>query len=283
MPRYALAVEYDGTEYDGWQSQAAGATLQQSLQKALSVVANSAIVVNCAGRTDAGVHASGQVVHFDSPVERSARAWMLGTNSNLPNSMSVHWAGQVADDFHARYSALAREYCYSLLNRQARPGLSARTLAWERKPLDVPAMQEAANSLLGQQDFTSFRTVACQAKRPWRRLDRLDIERDGNVLNFHVQANAFLHHMVRNLVGSLLVVGRGEQKPEWIRAVLAAKDRALAGATAPAGGLVFIGPKYPAAAGLPEPFIAKPELELWDPNSGWTDEFSSLSTPTNIN
>ena len=283
MPRYALAVEYDGTEYDGWQSQAAGVTLQQSLQKALSVVANSAIVVNCAGRTDAGVHASGQVVHFDSPVERSARAWMLGTNSILPTSMSVHWAGQVADDFHARYSALAREYCYSLLNRQARPGLSARTLAWERKPLDVAAMQAAANSVLGQQDFTSFRTVACQAKRPWRRLDRLDIERDGNVLNFHVQANAFLHHMVRNLVGSLLVVGRGEQKPEWIRAVLAAKDRALAGATAPAGGLVFIGPKYPAAAGLPEPFIAAPELELWDPNSGWTDEFSSLSTPTNIN
>ena len=272
MPRYALAVEYDGTDYDGWQSQAVGVTLQQSLQKALSVVANSAIVVNCAGRTDAGVHASGQIVHFDSPVERSARAWMLGTNSNLPTSMSVHWAGQVADDFHARYSALAREYCYSLLNRQARPGLSARTLAWERKPLDVPAMQEAANSLLGQQDFTSFRTVACQAKRPWRRLDRLEIERDGNVLNFRVQANAFLHHMVRNLVGSLLVVGRGEQKPEWIRTVLAAKDRALAGATAPAGGLVFIGPKYPAAAGLPEPFWAAPELELWDPNSGWPDE-----------
>ncbi len=269
MPRYALAVEYDGTDYDGWQSQAVGVTLQQSLQKALSVVANCAIVVNCAGRTDAGVHASGQVVHFDSPVIRSARAWMLGTNSNLPSSMAVHWAGEVADDFHARYSALAREYCYSLLNRQARPGLSARTLAWERKPLDVSAMQEAANLLLGQQDFTSFRTVACQAKRPWRRLDRLDIERDGNVLNFRVQANAFLHHMVRNLVGSLLVVGRCEQKPEWIRAVLAAKDRALAGATAPAGGLVFIGPKYPTSAGLPAAFCAAPELELWDPSSGW--------------
>ena len=277
MPRYALAVEYDGTEYDGWQSQAVGVTLQQSLQKALSVVADSAIVVNCAGRTDAGVHASGQVVHFDSPVERSPRAWMLGTNSNLPNSMSVHWAGLVADDFHARYSALAREYCYSLLNRQARPGLNARTLAWERRALDVPAMQEAAHSLLGQQDFTSFRTVACQAKRPWRRLDRLDIERDGNVLNFHVQANAFLHHMVRNLVGSLLVVGRGEQKPEWIRAVLAAKDRSLAGATAPAGGLVFIGPKYPAASGLPEAFHAAPELELWDPNSGWP--FQKANSP----
>ena len=273
MPRYALAVEYDGTEYDGWQSQAVGVTLQQSLQKALSVVANSVIVVNCAGRTDAGVHASGQVVHFDSPVERSARAWMLGTNSNLPNSIAVHWAGQVANDFHARYSALAREYCYSLLNRQARPGMNARTLAWERKPLDVSAMQEAANSLLGQQDFTSFRTVACQAKRPWRRLDRLDIERDGNVLNFRVQANAFLHHMVRNLVGSLLVIGRGEQKPEWIRMVLAAKDRALAGATAPAGGLVFIGPKYPAAAGLPQAFCAAAELEVWDPNSGWPDEY----------
>jgi tRNA pseudouridine38-40 synthase len=265
MPRYALALEYDGTDFFGWQSQTGGNTHQQALERSLSKVADATIVVSCAGRTDAGVHASGQIVHFDAPNPREARAWMLGANAHLPASMSVYWVGEVAADFHARYSALAREYCYSLLNRQARPGLLARQTAWERKPLDVAAMQRAANSLLGQQDFSSFRTVACQAKRPWRRLDRLEISRSGDLLHFHVQANAFLHHMVRNLVGSLLVVGRGEQPPEWIAAVLAAKDRSQAGATAPAGGLVFVGPKYPASSGLPTAFHAPHALELWDP------------------
>lgn len=278
MPRYALAIEYDGTDFCGWQSQShlsqtqGFRTVQQSLEAALSQVANHPIAVVCSGRTDAGVHASGQIVHFDSPVERSPRAWMLGSNAHLPKSLAAFWCAEVDPDFHARYSALAREYCYSLINRQARPALYARTLAWERAHLDADAMQIAAQSLLGEQDFTSFRTVACQAKRPWRRLDRLDVQRKGDVIEFHVQANAFLHHMVRNLVGSLLVVGRGEQDPAWIQRVLHARDRTLAGPTAPAGGLVFVGPKYPRRANLPEAFCADPKLERWSPLHGWDNE-----------
>jgi tRNA pseudouridine38-40 synthase len=278
VPRYALAIEYDGTDFCGWQSQShlshtqGFRTVQQSLEAALSQVANQPIAVVCSGRTDAGVHASGQIVHFDSPVERTPRAWMLGSNAHLPKTLAAFWCGEVHPDFHARYSALAREYCYTLINRQARPGLHARTLAWERMPLNADAMHRAAQSLLGEQDFTSFRTVACQAKRPWRRLDRLDVQREGDIIRFRVQANAFLHHMVRNLVGSLLVVGRGEQPVEWIQQVLQARDRTLAGPTAPAGGLVFVGAKYPHSAGLPDAFCADPKLERWSPQDGWDDE-----------
>lgn len=267
MPRYALAVEYDGTEYCGWQNQAHALALQQCVERALSTVANHPIEVVCAGRTDAGVHASGQIVHFDSPALRDARGWVLGANANLPKSISAYWAAQVPDTFHARYSALAREYRYSLLNRSARPGLNGRFLAWERVPLDLASMQAAASYLIGEHDFTSFRTVACQAKRPWRRLDRLAISQHDQIISFSIQANAFLHHMVRNIVGSLMVVGRGVQAPEWIAQVLAARDRRMAGATAPAGGLEFIGPKYPAALGFPERFRAETALEQWDPRS----------------
>jgi tRNA pseudouridine38-40 synthase len=265
VPRYALAVEYDGTDFFGWQAQVLQPTLQQTLEAALSRVANAPVRVVCSGRTDAGVHASGQIIHFDTPAVREPRGWMLGANAHLPKSMSVFWVAVVEPDFHARYSALAREYCYSLLNRQARPALFARHLSWERFPLDVAAMQKAADSLLGEQDFTSFRTIACQAKRPWRRLDRLEIIRSGDVIAFHVQANAFLHHMVRNLVGSLLVIGRHEQPPEWMHEILLARDRSLAGATAPAGGLVFVGAKYPERLGFPKTFCADPLLEDWDP------------------
>jgi tRNA pseudouridine38-40 synthase len=272
VPRYALAVEYDGTDFFGWQAQTLQPTLQQTLEAALSKVANEPVRVVCSGRTDSGVHASGQIVHFDTSAVRESRSWMLGANANMPQSMSVFWVAKVEDDFHARYSALAREYCYSLLNRQARPGLLGRQLSWERSPLDVQAMQEAANSLLGEQDFTSFRTIACQAKRPWRRLDRLEIIRSNDVLAFHVQANAFLHHMVRNLVGSLLAIGRRERPPSWMREVLLARDRSLAGATAPAGGLVFLGAKYPKRWGLPEAFCADPALEDWDPRLCGVDD-----------
>ena len=267
MPRYALAVEYDGTEYSGWQIQTHALSLQQCLERALTKVANHPVDVVCAGRTDAGVHASGQIVHFDSPAIRDARAWVLGANANLPKTMAVYWAAQMPDTFHARYSALAREYRYSLLNRPARAGLGGRFLAWERSKLDLAKMQQAALYLVGDHDFTSFRNLACQAKRPWRRMDRLEITRQGDTFYFAVQANAFLHHMVRNIVGSLMVVGRGAEPPEWIAQVLAARDRSLAGATAPAGGLEFIGPKYPAQLGLPAQFHADPALELWDPQS----------------
>lgn len=267
MPRYALAVEYDGTEYCGWQNQSHALALQQCVEQALSKVANHPVEVVCAGRTDAGVHASGQVVHFDSPAIRDSRSWLLGANANLPKTISIYWVAEVPDTFHARYSALAREYRYSLLNRSARPGLNGRFLAWERAPLDLLKMQQAAQYLIGDHDFTSFRTVACQAKRPWRRLDWLEISRHDDVFHFSIQANAFLHHMVRNIVGSLMVVGRGAQAPDWIAQVLAARDRRLAGATAPAGGLEFIGPKYPAQLGFPVRFRADPALELWDPRS----------------
>ena len=267
MPRYALAVEYDGTEYSGWQIQSHVLSLQQCLEQALSKVADHRVEVVCAGRTDAGVHASGQVVHFDSTAIREPRSWILGANANLPKAMSVYWAAEMPETFHARYSALAREYRYSLLNRPARAGLGARFLAWERAPLDLSKMQQAAQHLIGDHDFTSFRTVACQAKRPWRRLDRLEISRQGDICYFVLQANAFLHHMVRNIVGSLMVVGRGVEPPDWIAQILAARDRSLAGATAPAGGLEFLGPKYPARLGLPPQFHADPVLELWDPTS----------------
>ncbi len=265
MPRYAIAVEYDGHEYLGWQTQKIGPTLQATLEAALSHVADTSIAAVCSGRTDAGVHGLGQIVHFDSPIERSERAWTLGGNANLPKSMAIRWCQQVDAEFHARYSALARVYRYSLINRPARAALFRRTLAWEQRKLDVSAMQQAAALLVGEHDFTSFRTVACQAKRPWRRLDTIDISTDGEQIHFLVQANAFLHHMVRNLVGSLLVVGRGDQPIEWVDGVLKARDRTLAGPTAPAEGLVFLGPKYPARFGLPADWVAAPELELWIP------------------
>jgi tRNA pseudouridine38-40 synthase len=272
VPRYALAVEYDGTEYLGWQTQNQQPTLQETLEAAISLVANEPVKIVCSGRTDAGVHASGQIVHFDCVANRDPRSFMLGANAHLPKTMAVYWAKIVEPDFHARYSALAREYCYQLINRQARPGVRSRFLAWERFPLDVHAMQQAANYVLGEQDFTSFRTVACQAKRPWRRLDRLDISRESDVVSFRVQANAFLHHMVRNLVGSLLVVGRKEQPPEWMHEVLIARDRTLAGPTAPAGGLEFIGAKYPRTLEFPEIFCADDALISWRPNYMSADE-----------
>jgi tRNA pseudouridine38-40 synthase len=265
MPRYALAVEYDGSDFQGWQVQPKGPTLQGALESALSKVANSPITVICAGRTDAGVHATGQIVHFDAPVERTNRAWTLGANANLPAAMSVSWCQTVAPDFHARYSALARKYQYRLINRAARPALLRRTLSWERQKLSLAPMQQGALQLLGEHDFSSFRTVACQAKSPYRRLDMLNIQQDGDSFIFDVQANAFLHHMVRNLVGSLLVVGRGEAAPEWIGKVLAAQDRTLAGATAPPEGLVFVGPQYPAACALPAAWTAERALEDWVP------------------
>ena len=265
MPRYALAVEYDGSEFLGWQSQTHGPTLQQTLERALSAIAVAPITVVCAGRTDSGVHATGQIVHFDSPVARAPRAWMLGSNSFLPKAMAVRWAGQVDADFHARYSALSREYLYRLLNRQARPALLQRTLSWERAPLDLQAMQQAAACLVGEHDFSSFRTIACQARSPRRRLDFLRIERVAEVLEFRVQANAFVHHMVRNLVGSLIMVGRGERSVAWLADVLAMRDRAEAGPTAPPNGLLFLGPRYAARWGLPAEFAADPALEAWLP------------------
>jgi tRNA pseudouridine38-40 synthase len=252
LMRFALGIEYDGTDFHGWQVQQSGPSLQAELEKALSFVADAPVEVVCAGRTDAGVHGECQVVHFDTEAARPPRAWLLGANSRLPPTMAVRWVRGVADDFHARFSARARRYRYTLINRATRPALARRFSAWERLPLDVDAMQAASRCLIGEHDFTTFRTVACQAKSPVRSLHHLALARDGERVTMEIQANAFLHHMVRNIMGSLLDVGRGERPPEWIAELLAARDRTQAGVTAEARGLVFIGPRYPAEHGLPD-------------------------------
>ena len=257
MTRLALGVEYDGGSFSGWQRLAkpgetsAEPTLQGALEQALAFVADHPVATVCAGRTDAGVHASCQVVHFDSDASRDSRGWVLGATSRLPPSMCVRWCVPVAADFSARFSAVARRYRYRILNRSVRPALQRQYLAWERRPLDAAAMHRAAQSLLGEHDFSAFRTVHCQAPHARRELQAIEVRRDGETVEIDVQANAFLHHMVRNIVGSLLEVGAGEREPEWIAGVLAARDRTLAGATAPASGLCFLGPLYPAIHGLP--------------------------------
>jgi tRNA pseudouridine38-40 synthase len=255
--RYALGVEYDGTGLHGWQrlgkpGSDAAITVQQLLDAALSSVADAPVDSICAGRTDAGVHAQCQVVHFDSAAHRDPRAWMLGTTSRLPDSVCVRWCVPVADDFHARFSARARRYRYSILNRPMRPAIGRQYLSWIRRPLDADAMHRAAQALQGEHDFSAFRTVHCQAPHARRDLQRIVVERDGDEVRVEVQANAFLHHMVRNIVGSLLLVGQGEQSEQWLAELLAGGDRTLAGPTAVPGGLVFLGPLYPRACGLPD-------------------------------
>ena len=250
--RYALGIEYDGSEFLGWQRNHASATVQGAVEDALSFVAHHPVDVVCAGRTDAGVHAACQVVHFDSAAERSDRAWVMGGNTRLPRSVRVLWCRTMPDEFHARYSARARHYRYSILNRAIPPAMHRHHLSWERLPLDAERMQRAAQALIGEHDFSAFRTAQCQAKHPVRELQRIAVRRDGQQICFEVQANAFLHHMVRNIVGSLVPVGRGEMPETWLAELLAGKDRTVAGPTAPAQGLVFLGPKYPGQWALPD-------------------------------
>ncbi|MFD0737968.1 tRNA pseudouridine(38-40) synthase TruA [Lysobacter koreensis] len=259
LRRYALGIEYDGSGFSGWQRLSKPGepdlrgepTIQASLEEALSFVAGRPTEVVCAGRTDAGVHAAAQVVHFDGPAQRDPRGWMLGTTSRLPPAVCVRWCLPVAADFHARFSARARRYRYRILNRTVRPALERQYLSWERKPLDADAMHRAAQALLGEHDFSAFRTVHCQAPHARRDLQHISVRRDGDVVAIEVQANAFLHHMVRNIVGSLLPVGRGEQHEGWVGELLAGRDRTVAGPTAPSAGLVFLGPRYPAQWQLP--------------------------------
>ena len=255
--RYALGIEYDGGGFLGWQRLTPHGvesvdTLQAALEGALSKVADAPVATTCAGRTDAGVHARCNVVHFDSEAGRSPRNWVMGTTSLLPSAMSVRWCREVGDDFSARFSARARRYRYSILNRPVRPALGRQYLAWTRKPLDAGAMHRAAQALVGELDFSSFRTVHCQAPHARRDLQAIRVTREDEVVVVEVQANAFLHHMVRNIVGSLLEVGDGSRPEPWIGEVLEARDRRCAGPTAPPGGLVFLGPLYPAACGLPD-------------------------------
>ena len=244
--RIALGIEYDGTAFFGWQRLSHGRSVQGDVEAALSFVAAHPVDVTCAGRTDAGVHARCQVVHFDSAVERSERAWALGANSRLQPDVAVLWAQVVAADFHARFGARARRYRYTILNRPIRAALSARFVTWERAPLDIDAMQTAAQALIGEHDFSAFRTVACQANSPMRNVRDIAITRNGDEVAIEIEANAFLHHMVRNIVGSLLPIGRGERSPQWLGELLQGRDRSVAGPTAPATGLTFLAPRYPA-------------------------------------
>jgi tRNA pseudouridine38-40 synthase len=250
--RLALGIEYDGTDFSGWQRLSHGRTVQAALESELTFVAAEAIEVTCAGRTDAGVHARCQVVHFDTSAERSVRSWALGANSRLPGSVAVLWATPVAADFHARYSAVARRYRYAILNRPVRAALDARRVAWERLPLDAAAMHAAAQALIGEHDFSAFRAVSCQARSARRNVVELAVARNGEYIEIEIEANAFLHHMVRNVVGSLLMVGRGEQSIAWIGELLRGGDRTVAGPTAPPQGLTFLGPRYPARFELPD-------------------------------
>ncbi|MGV3003365.1 tRNA pseudouridine(38-40) synthase TruA [Vibrio sp. E150_018] len=249
--RIALGVEYDGSKLFGWQRQKDVPSVQEHLEKALSVVANHPVEVQCAGRTDAGVHGTGQVVHFDTTASRKLVAWTMGVNANLPNNIAVRWAHEVPDDFHARFSATARRYRYIIFNNAFRPGIFHSGVSHYHNPLDAEKMHQAGQFLLGENDFTSFRAVHCQSLSPWRNVMHLNVSRMGQYVIVDIKANAFVHHMVRNIVGSLIKVGTGDENPEWIAWLLEQKDRNLAGATAKAEGLYLVDVDYPESFNLP--------------------------------
>jgi tRNA pseudouridine38-40 synthase len=249
--RIALGLEYDGSAFCGWQSQAHALGVQSVVETALASVADHPVEVVAAGRTDAGVHAAMQVVHFDTTATRTERSWVLGATSNLPSQVTALWAREVPDAFHARYSALARRYRYVILNRGSRPALGAGYVSWIREPLDAKLMHAAAQHLVGEHDFSSFRAAECQARTPLRNLHEITVERSGSSVVLTVCANAFLHHMVRNIAGVLIAIGSGERPPGWVAEVLAARDRTRGGVTAAPGGLYLAGICYVASLGLP--------------------------------
>ena len=253
MARIAVGIEYEGSAYCGWQSQPAVASVQAITEQALARIAAAPVALVCAGRTDAGVHALGQVAHFDTEASRPMRSWVLGTNSELPADVSLAWARAVPDHFHARFSAEARTYRYLILNRTARSALHAHRATWVHRPLDAARMGEAARLLEGEHDFSAFRAAECQAKSPVRRLQRLSVQRHGEWVVIEATANAFLHHMVRNIAGLLMAIGKGDAQPSWAAEVLATRDRTKSAATAPAAGLYFAAVRYPGVFGLPEP------------------------------
>jgi tRNA pseudouridine38-40 synthase len=251
IPRIALGLEYDGSRFLGWQTQPGGGAIQDVLQSALAAIAGEAIAVAGAGRTDRGVHATGQVAHFDTRAARPLSAWVRGVNSFLPEAVAVLWAHEVDAQFHARFSALARTYRYRLVNRPVRPALAARHAGWYHAPLDIAAMREAARALVGEHDFSAFRAAECEASTPVRIVHSLAIEAQGDRIDFVIRANAFLHHMVRNIVGSLIYVGNGRHAPAWLAEVLASRDRARAAPTFAAEGLCLERVDYDAKWGLP--------------------------------
>jgi len=249
--RLALGLEYDGSAFCGWQTQPGGCGVQDHLQAALSKLADSPIEVTAAGRTDTGVHASAQVVHFDTEAVREPNAWVRGTNSHLREEARVAWAREVPAAFHARYSALSRTYKYLLLDAGVAPAILRNRVGWYHRSLDVEAMAKAASTLRGEHDFSAFRDAQCQAKSPIRDLREVSVERRGTLMVFTFRANAFLHHMIRNVVGSLVYVGAGKHPPEWIAELLASKDRRNAAPTFAPDGLYLAGVEYDPAFGLP--------------------------------
>lgn len=249
--RYVIGIEYDGSEFLGWQIQRQEPTVQGCVERAVASVAGHEARVICSGRTDTGVHALCQVAHFDSDVQRPERSWVLGLNSNLPPGISVLWIREIDDSFHARFSAFSRSYRYLIVNRWIRPALEARRMSWCRIPLDADKMQQAAQALLGEHDFTSFRARACQARHAVREIQQISVRRTADVVALEVTANGFLYHMVRNIAGSLIRVGAGDEKVSWVKEVLDKMDRAEAAPTAPPEGLYFLGARYPESYGLP--------------------------------
>ncbi len=253
--RIALGIEYNGAAYFGWQRQKEVNSVQEELEIALSRIANEPISIQCAGRTDAGVHATAQLVHFDTNAQRKEVAWTLGVNSNLPADIAVTWAKPVPDEFHARFTATARRYRYIIHNARFRGAILGNGLSHYHGDLDVSLMAQGGQHLIGEQDFTSFRALHCQSKSPHRQMHHLRVTRQGPYVIIDIKANAFLHHMVRNIAGSLLEVGKGNQDPQWIKTLLDAKDRSQAAATAKAGGLYLVEVDYPQQFELPKSHV----------------------------
>ena len=269
--KVVLVVEYNGAAYKGWQAQKSGVpSVQEKLEKALAVITNHPVKVICAGRTDSGVHASAQVVHFETHVVRNERAWTLGVNTYLPADISVVAASDVDDEFHARFSAVSRRYRYVIYSSERRPAILAKGVTWTFKTLNVDAMKEAAKVFLGTHDFTSFRAVGCQANTPIRTVLNFDVQQLGHYIVLDVRANAFLHHMIRNFAGVLMSIGAGEKPVSWSKDVLEAKDRCKGGITAPPDGLYFVDAQYPDAFNVPVcklgphflPYVDEPSYEL---------------------
>lgn len=276
--RVAIAFEYDGRGFHGWQLQKSGVrSVESELARAVSRVADHPVDLVCAGRTDARVHASFQVAHFDTPSVRNLRSWVMGMNTALPDDIAVHWAGNGVADFHARFSAVYRRYRYVILNRPVRPGIQRGQVSWTFRPLDVASMHRAAQVLVGEHDFSSFRAAGCQSRTPVRYLERISVTRKGDYVVIDVQANAFLHHMVRNIAGALMAVGAGKQPEPWIGEVLACKDRKLAGVTAPPDGLYLVDVGYPDQYGIPRALCGPGFVSPW-----FTDGENGPIEPTHI-
>jgi len=251
VTRWAAGVEYVGTRYSGWQWQGHAPSVQQEVERVLSTVGDHPVKVTAAGRTDAGVHAYNQVIHFDSDAPRAPHAWLFGANSQLPRDIALRWVQAVDAAFHARYAASARRYRYVMLPSRARPALLDGRVAWVTGALDAAPMHRAAQALVGEHDFSGYRDAGCQSRTPMRNVQRIAVARSGEFVVLDVQANAFLHHMVRNIAGVLMAIGQGARPESWAGAVLEGRSRAAGGVTAEPGGLYFVGPEYPAQFGVP--------------------------------